>query len=41
MAELNEKYMRRLGTLKLERESYFAHWKKITDTLLPGPVGIS
>jgi hypothetical protein len=35
MAELNEKYMRRLGTLKLERESYFAHWKKITDTLLP------
>ena len=35
MAELNEKYMRRLGTLKLERESYFSHWKKITDTLLP------
>ena len=35
MAELNEKYMRRLGTLKLERESYLAHWKKITDTLLP------
>ena len=35
MADLNEKYMRRLGTLKLERESYYAHWKKITDTLLP------
>jgi len=35
MADLNEKYMRRLGSLKLERESYYAHWKKITDTLLP------
>ncbi|MBT7538312.1 MAG: phage head-tail adapter protein [Gammaproteobacteria bacterium] len=35
MADLNERYMKRLGSLKLERESYYAHWKKITDTLLP------
>jgi hypothetical protein len=35
MAELNERYMRRLGSLKLERESYYAHWKQITDNILP------
>ena len=31
----NAKYMRRLARLKLERESYISHWKKITDNLLP------
>ena len=35
MSELNDKYIKRLGSMKLERESYYAHWKKITDTLLP------
>jgi len=35
MADLNEKYMRRLGSMKLERESYTSHWEKITDNLLP------
>ena len=35
MAELNERYMRRLGSLKVERESYYAHWKQITDNILP------
>jgi hypothetical protein len=35
MAERNEVYLRRLGSLKLERESYFKHWKDITDNLLP------
>ena len=35
MAELNERYMKRLGSLKLERESYYSHWKQITDNILP------
>lgn len=35
MAEENEKYMRRLGTLKLEQKSYFSHWKQITESILP------
>jgi hypothetical protein len=35
MGQLNEKYIRRLGSLKRERESYFSHWKDITDNLLP------
>mgnify|MGYP001194708269 CR=1 FL=1 len=29
------KYTRRLGRLKLERESYVSHWKDLTDNLLP------
>ena len=35
MDTMNEEYMRRLGTMKLERTSYDSHWKQITDNLLP------
>tara|TARA_R110002096_G_scaffold112855_9_gene245610 strand:+ start:802 stop:2484 length:1683 start_codon:yes stop_codon:yes gene_type:complete len=33
--KLTEKYERRLGRLKLERESYVSHWRDLTDNLLP------
>ena len=30
-----DQYLRRLGSLDLERQSYMNHWEQITDNLLP------